>query len=218
MATQSLVGLKFGRLSPVELIRQDNKHSYWRCRCDCGNEIITTMASLKRKNTTSCGCYAREAIFARTITHGESKSRLYRLWRAMLNRCYNKNNIEYHCYGERGIRVYDEWKTSYVNFRDWAISHGYENGLTLDRIDNNKNYFPENCRWLTLKEQNRNRRNNHNLTYNGVTHCISEWAEILGFSRRTISRRLERGWSIEDTLSRPERNSKQKVMQIWKND
>ena len=131
--------------------------------------------------------------------HGESKSRLYRTWRGMKNRCSYPSAPDYKNYGGRGITVCDEWKDSFETFREWAISNGYDDSLTLDRINVNENYRPENCRWTTMKEQERNRSNN--VFFEGKT--IPEWSELLGIKVPTLRARIRRGWSISDALSKP---------------
>ena len=128
--------------------------------------------------------------------------RLHRIWLAMRNRCNNPRTPRYSDYGGRGIVVCDEWD-SYSVFENWAMSHGYTDELTIDRIDNNESYSPENCRWSTVKEQNRNTRKNHLISFNGETHCISEWAEITGLSSVCIQNRIRYGWSINDILTKP---------------
>lgn len=124
----------------------------------------------------------------------------YKRYRSMINRCYNPNHTHYHNYGGRGITVCNEWKNDYQKFCDWANSSGYKEGLTLDRIDNNKGYSPENCRWATRKEQGRNQRTNVKITINGKTKLMCEWAEISGISEGNISKRIKRGWGDEDLL------------------
>lgn len=130
----------------------------------------------------------------------------YKRWRAMINRCYNKNHTYYYNYGGRGITICDEWKNDYQNFCNWANNSGYKKGLSLDRIDNNKGYFPENCRWATRKQQGRNQRTNRNITINGETKLMCEWAEISGVSSKEICKRIKRGWKNEDLL-KPTKNS-----------
>lgn len=135
--------------------------------------------------------------------HGMSHTRLFKSWVHMRERCYNPNDKRYSVYGGRGITVCDEWKESFIPFYEWAMSHGYSNHLTLDRIDVNKGYYPENCRWADMKTQQNNRSNNHRLEYMGETHTINEWASIVGIKRQTIQRRIKVGWSVEDALTKP---------------
>lgn len=122
----------------------------------------------------------------------------------MRRRCYDENSINYNYYGLRGITVCDDWKDDFEKFKEWALSSGYDSTLTIDRIENDKGYSPENCRWIGAKEQARNRRSNNVITFNGETHTAVEWEEKLGFSRGTISRRIRsRGWSVERALTEP---------------
>lgn len=137
------------------------------------------------------------------IKHGMYGTRLYGIWRSMKKRCYLKTHAYYKNYGGRGIIVCDDWKNNAKSFFDWALSNGYKDDLTIDRIDVNKGYFPENCRWVSFAEQNRNKRNNHFLTYNGITKCIYDWGCELGIDERTLNERLKRGWSVEKTLTQP---------------
>lgn len=130
-----------------------------------------------------------------------SNSRLYKIWQGMHKRCYNSQCKDYKDYGGRGISIYEDW-FSYDNFREWSLSNGYKEDLTIDRIDNNQNYSPSNCRWVTRLEQNNNIRQCHYLTYNNETHTIAEWARIKNMSRATLRDRINKyGWTIEEALS-----------------
>lgn len=135
------------------------------------------------------------------IKHGKRYSKLYNVWNVMKQRCYNPNNKRYKDWGARGIAVCSEWKDDFMNFYEWAMSNGYKEGLTIDRIDNSGNYEPNNCRWITNKEQARNRRSNINYTINGETRCILEWCEILGLKPKTVYQRIHYyNWTIEQAL------------------
>ena len=137
-------------------------------------------------------------------------TRLYHVWNGMMGRCGNPNNKDFSIYGGRGITVCDEWKTPDIFF-DWALKNGYGENLTLDRIDTNGGYSPSNCRWVTNLEQQRNKRNNKMLSFNGETHCVAEWSEITGIDKRTINSRLILGWSIERALTCPVQHHKPTV-------
>lgn len=134
-------------------------------------------------------------------SHGKQPARLYRIWANMKGRCTNPNADNYHFYGGRGIKVCDEWQ-DFVPFRDWSVSNGYADNLTLDRINNDGNYEPYNCRWETQLNQCNNTRRNHWLTFRGETHTISEWARIIGMKADTLERRINaHGWSVEKALT-----------------
>lgn len=136
--------------------------------------------------------------------HGLRHSRLYGIWLQMKNRCYNLKTERYPDYGGRGITICNEWKDDFKAFYDWAMSHGYQENLTIDRINNDGNYEPSNCRWITRERQAINKRNNHNITFNGETHCYAEWARITGIPRHAIVNRIAHyGWSIDRALTTP---------------
>ena len=137
-------------------------------------------------------------------THGGSKTRLYKAWNSMIARCETTSQTSFKDYGGRGIRVCDEWHDFEV-FREWAVSNGYEDGLSLDRKNNNGNYEPQNCRWITKKEQANNRRSSRYITLRGVTHTLAEWAEITGINPTTIAWRIRHDWSDDDILDKPVR-------------
>lgn len=134
--------------------------------------------------------------------------RLRGVWTNMRQRCLNPKNRQYKNYGGRGITICDEWINDYSSFRDWALRSGYKQGLTIDRINNDEGYSPENCRWATYKEQSRNTRNNRIITINGETKCLIEWAETLGISYQLVQGRLRNGWPVEKALTEPLRPHK----------
>lgn len=141
------------------------------------------------------------------LIHGKRHTRIYSIWLNMKTRCYNKNNNYYEYYGRRGIKICNEWRDSFQAFYDWAMENGYQDGLTIDRVDTNSNYEPSNCRWTDRKQQSRNRRNNKKYTINGETHCLSEWCEILNLNYKKVKGRLYVcHWPIEKALELEDSN------------
>ena len=185
---KDLTGQRFGRLVVIKkgMSYRSPKGSIisqWWCQCDCGSPpILLRRDSLITGNTKSCGCLHEESI---SIHHGTG-TRIYQTWRNMINRCYRKDTDSYYLYGARGIKVCEEWLNNFETFREWAYNNGYNDSLTIERIDNNKNYSPENCCWKTFKEQARHTSRCHYLTYNNETHTISEWSEKLNMNQSTI--------------------------------
>lgn len=200
-----LTGKRYGKLTVIGrcgnyVPPSGHKHALWECKCDCGNISHATTGRLNSGNTKSCGCWANLKTAELNKTHGESKTRLYRIWKSMRMRCLNKNNPQYKDYGGRGISICDEWLSDYMSFRNWALSNGYADELTIDRIDVNGSYSPQNCRWITLQKQQDNRRNTIHITRNGTTKTASEWAELTGISYNTIRMRYYRGFAPEHIL------------------
>ncbi len=200
-----LTGKQFGILTVVERSGTANdKQALWKCRCDCGNFHIARGRDLRDGRVKSCGCKSKEWQGKARLKHGMTNTRIYRIWAGMNSRCSNKNIERYIDYGGRGITVCDEWKgeNGFQNFYDWAMSNGYREGLTIDRIDNSKGYSLDNCRWATAKEQANNRRTNRIIEFNGESHTSCEWAEIIGIDRNVIENRIDNlGWSIEKALT-----------------
>jgi hypothetical protein len=202
----NLIGKRFGKLTVINrAIKQYNNdgHVCWVCKCDCGNIVTVSGSSLRRKFTSSCGCLAKEKRKEATTKHGLAKSRLDNIYCKIKSRCLNPKEPSYKWYGARGITICDEWLQDKNKFFQWAINNGYKNNLTIDRIDNNGNYEPNNCKWSSPKEQARNRRTNNVIEFQGEKHTITEWCEILGYKSSVIIARFKRGWSVEKTFTTP---------------
>ena len=196
-----MIGKKYGKLTVLKLDeKRSGKRKYYICQCDCGNLKSVRDDCLKSGNTKSCGCLLKEINNSKTQY---TKEKLYYVWAGMKSRCNNPNTHRYEDYGGRGIKVYDEWngEHDYVNFRTWAINNGYSEGLTIDRIDVNGNYEPNNCRWVNQHVQSRNTRRNLNITYNGETHVLQDWSKILNINSNTLYHRIYTlGWDIKEAF------------------
>lgn len=193
----------FGRLTVLDRAENAGRTTRWKCICSCGKETIVRQPDLKSGRTTSCGCRFSEQLAERNSKHGLSGTKLCNIWRSMKDRCYNSNCPAYKNYGGRGIKVCDEWFSDLKAFYDWSIANGYDEGLTIDRIDVNGNYEPSNCRWVDRIVQANNTRSNHFIEYDGRTQTIAEWSKELGIKQHTILRRLSLGWTIERALRTP---------------
>lgn len=201
----SVIGRKYGRL---HVIRKDvdnqGKSIKYICKCECGNEVSVIRENLIKGHTRSCGCLKEEIIKAGAHKiHGMSKTRIYRIWKDMRRRCNNPSRINYHRYGGRGINVCEDWNTNFVAFYDWAMNNGYQDNLSIDRIDNDAGYYPNNCRWVSNTTQANNRRNNRYLEFEGKKRTISEWSSETGLSQTVIESRLNLGWDVKRTLTTP---------------
>ena len=207
MKLKDLTGQKINKLTIIKRVANSKwNETRWLCNCECGNQTILTYGKIAYGRTKSCGCYLKEATSNLNKKHGLRNHRLYNILANMKQRCYNENSKAYKNYGGRGIKICDEWlakEDGFMNFYNWAINNGYNGDLSIDRIDNDGNYEPQNCRWVNNSIQSNNRRNNHKLTFNGDTLNISEWAEKYNLTISAIIHRLDRGWSIEKTLTTP---------------
>lgn len=193
-----LKGVRFAHLVVTERAGADKHgHVMWLCQCDCGKQKVVKGHKLLSGDYKSCGCMHYK------YGHGQSDTRLYHIWRTMKARCVASNSHKYHAYGGRGITICEEWLNSFESFYDWAMANGYRDDLTIDRIDNDGNYCPENCRWATPAEQANNTRKNRLLTHNGETHTVAEWAKIVGITKAALYHRLSRGWSVKEALTTP---------------
>ena len=212
MKQLNLTGERFGKLVAIKTIGKNKNGGYlWQCKCDCGNEIIANVGNLKNGHTKSCGCLRVDRCKTNFTKHGLEHTRLYGIWSDMRLRCYDEKNIAYHRYGGRGITICDEWKNDVKAFYDWATANGYKDSLTIDRIDNDGNYCPENCRWATVKEQASNRRSNILVTHNGKTQTMKKWANEVGTPYKVVWARMQKlGWSAERALTEPVKKGKWK--------
>lgn len=184
-----LKGKRFGKLTVIEKAGT-NKHRklMWKCQCDCGNHSIVVGQDLRRGKTSGCGV----CIIGHNVKRGLTSSRIYGIWNGMKNRCSNENTSSYYRYGARGITVCDEWLNNFQSFYDWAMENGYRDDLTIDRIDNDNGYSPDNCRWITMHEQNRNKCNNRKITCRGITKIVADWAIVLGIGKEILAYKLNR--------------------------
>lgn len=204
---KDLTGQRFGHFTALYPIDKRDNSGYvvWVMRCDCGNieeRSLHNVGSCYKKNHMCHECQAKNLLKA-TTKHGDSHARLYSVHSTMMQRCNNPNAHAYKNYGGRGIKVCEEWH-DYEAFKEWALANGYEElkqgKCTLDRIDPNKGYSPDNCRWVDMKTQQRNRRNNVRLTLDGETKTLTEWAELTGTKPVTMRKRLEYGWPVREVI------------------
>ena len=201
---ENLTGIRFGRYVVIGNPNKIKNQYYWECICDCGTIKNVRGGHLKSGKIVSCGCHKNEGVGNRSRTHGLSKTRIYRIYKHMLDRCYSSTCQDFSEYGGRGIKICDKWLKSFVNFYEWSILHGYSPILSIDRIDVNGNYSPENCRWATNIQQANNKRNNHYIEFDGKTMTISQWSKATGISQDAIERRINKyHWNFSDALTRP---------------
>jgi hypothetical protein len=199
---QDLTGQKYNRLTITSFSHIKDRNYYWNCKCACGNESVVNANALKRGTTKSCGCWHKELGPVRRFTHGQTDTRLYQIHENIKQRCTNPKNDSFKYYGERGIKICEEW-LQFETFYEWAQINGYEESLTIDRIDNNGDYSPDNCRWVTQKEQVRNTCRNILLTLGDKTQCTMDWSIELNINYETLRARKNNGWSDEKTLTTP---------------
>lgn len=169
----NIIGKKYGLWEVLNI--KDNR--FLTCRCECGTIKDVRIQDLEKGKSKSCGCISRKKTIERNTVHGLSKTKIYKVYKSMKKRCLNKKDKRYIDYGGRGIKICKEWETSFISFYNWAMQNGYKENLTIDRINNNDDYCPENCRWVTYKEQNRNKRSN--IMVGDV--CLKEWCELNNF-------------------------------------
>lgn len=219
---EDVTGRKFGRLTAIRKTETKNRQAMWECVCDCGNVGSYSLSKMKKGNTKSCGCYFKDKMkefhedsdHSYLIKHGHSTKKkqtdTYKVWAGIRTRCVNPNDTAYQNYGGRGITICERWKDSYENFlEDMGERPGKD--YSIDRIDNEQGYSPENCKWATRKEQHRNTRRNVWIEFNGEKKVMADWADEYGIKRQTLKHRLAvLGWDIETALTTPSRKSKNK--------
>lgn len=205
-----LTGQRFGRLSVTGLKGSFDNHRIWICKCDCGRMTEVPTNSLLSGNTKSCGCLridnARDVRKSMRTYVGEYKNgqtRIYRIWHGMCQRCYNLNSDQYKNYGARGITVCSEWRSEPLKFQDWALNNGYDDTLSIDRINPNGNYEPSNCRWVRAETQQNNRRNNVRIKLGDVEMTMAQWDRKMGYRPGTIGKRIRSGWDPERAIQTP---------------
>lgn len=198
-------GERYGNLTVLyESYKKCGHNAVWHCRCDCGKEVDVVAYNLSNGNTRSCGCLQKRVASDTHKTHGMKNTRLYQIWIGMKDRCNNPSNKRYDRYGGRGISVCEDWQEDFIKFYNWAIDNGYQESLTIDRIDLNGNYGPNNCRWATWREQANNTSRNVSIELNGENHTLSEWADIYGINAKTLYTRIfQLGWDFEEALTTP---------------
>lgn len=213
-----IVGKRFEKLTVIKLANKIQKYNskgckdglkyIYLCSCDCGNTCFVERNHLITLHTKSCGCYKIGMHTNRLTKHNKRYTKIYNVWSGIKRRCYNPHQKSYKNYGGRGIIMCDEWLKNFQTFYNWAINNGYEEGLTIDRINNNGNYEPSNCRWVRSQDQTKNLRTNHYITYNNETHCLSKWAEIYNIPKNVMYTRVSLGWDFEKIISTPPKTNK----------
>lgn len=197
-------GDRFGRLVVLKEVtpyeNNNSKKKRFLCQCDCGRQKVIRIDHL-RNSTRSCGCIGVEKLISMNKTHGLTNTRIYRIYKTMIARCYYQKHKSFNDYGGKGIEVCDEWlgENGFINFKDWAYQNGYSDELTIDRIDNLKGYSPENCRWATRKEQAINRRTTRMLTYNDKSMSLTDWATFLNMDKSLLHKELK-GKTLEEVI------------------
>jgi hypothetical protein len=207
--TKIEVGSKYRRLTVIKESGRKRGAILYLCKCDCGSEKEVIGYDLRNGKVVSCGCFKRERLKNLKSTHGLSHHRLYNTYYNMVERCGNENDPNYNHYGGRGIKVCEEWLDDFMSFYNWSMENGYSDKLTIDRTDNNGNYEPNNCRWVTQKEQNENRRANRYVDIDGVIKSFSKWCEIYQINYQTALLRAKKGMSDYEAITTPVRKKKE---------
>lgn len=204
MRKQDKSGKRYGNLVVVKEAYKDKRYGktriVWECICDCGNTCNILGERLSSGNTKSCGCLKPKKCG--NYKHGKKYTRLYNIWQGMKGRCCNSNHTSYMYYGGKGIKIFGEWINDFQTFHDWAISAGYNDSLTIDRINSDGNYEPSNCRWVSMADQANNTSNNRLITANGKTQTLTKWSQETGINITTLSSRIKSlNWDAEKAMN-----------------
>lgn len=197
MGLINLVGHRYGRLTVLRYSHTLKEASWWVCVCDCGNEKTIRSNSLRTNNTTSCGCLHKEKLVENSTKHGFSKERLYRTWIDIKSRCFSPNTGYYSEYGGRGITMCAEWREDFVAFREWAMSNGYRDDLTIERLDVDGGYAPHNCTWIPMSSQSINRRATRFVDFRDLTMTAIEFSKAFQINHHAVLRGINRGWTAD---------------------
>ena len=194
---KDITGQKFNLLTPIRIAQRNPLK--WECKCDCGNIAYVSAKNIIHGHQKSCGCLSHVG----NPKHNQSRTRVYRIYAKIKRRCFVADDIAYPKYGGRGITMCDEWKNSFVAFSKWAYSNGYRDDLSIDRIDNDGNYCPENCRWANRFDQANNKGNNLKYNYEGKTQTLAQWCKEKNMNYNAVWYRLSKGWKFEDAITKP---------------
>jgi hypothetical protein len=210
-------GDKYNRLTIIKEVEKRKGKRYVLCQCDCGKMDIVRFVALRAGEVKSCGCWKREKSASRMhematcrpnySEHHSYYKEMYSIWHGMKQRCENPNRPHYEDYGGRGIKVCKEWQ-KFAPFQKWAHKSGWAPGLSIDRINSDGNYEPSNCRWITMEQQQLNRRNTVLLTLNGITSPLVEWAKIYHLPQHIIRNRLKNGWTVKEAITIPKQEKR----------
>lgn len=203
MRKLDLTNQRFNKLVALEYSHKKGSKVMWKCRCDCGNITYVSVSNLRCNRVISCGCYKLEEFSKRFTKHNQRHTKLYEIWKSMKRRCFNSKNAAFHNYGGRGITVCDDWANDFSTFYVWSMQNGYSEGLSIDRIDNNGNYEPSNCRWVDKLTQANNTRANHFVSYNGQKLTVAQLSKKTNMPYQTLLHRINKGWTIEKAITTP---------------
>jgi hypothetical protein len=201
MKKGNYIGDEYGELTVIEFVGAVKGSGVYKCKCTCGNTKEFFLSNLRMGRTKSCGCRRDESVSKKLRKHGDRHTRLYQIWTNIKSRCTNPNTSSYKYYGDKGIGISDEWKDDYSKFKEWSLENGYDEKMTIDRVDNNGGYYPDNCRWTDRITQSRNRDCAWYITIDGITKHAKDWCKEYGVNYKTAHNRLSYGWSDVDAVT-----------------